>query len=1453
MAELKFIVTMDSSQFTEGANKVMADVKQITSSVEKEGGKIQSQFDGIGKSIGGSMSKYLAMFGGAAALKGLITEMVNVRSEFQKTDVAIRTMLGSKEKADELMNQVREYAKISPLEFGDITKATQMMISFNIEATKVPQYIKAIGDVSMGEKDRFNSLALSFSQMSATGKLMGQDLLQMINAGFNPLTVIAEKTGKSIAQLKDEMSKGAISAKMVQDAFIAATSAGGKFYGMSENAAKTIGGQLSMLSDAVAAAFNEVGTKSEGIITKAISGVTSLVENYEQVARAIGILITTYGTYKAALVTLMAIEQAHGVAAAAAAAKISILKAAQDALNKSMLANPYALAAAALATLVGAIISAATATDAFDDAADALSEAQASIEAATSAEISKLDALNKKMIEAGEGTDEYKRIKQQIIDQYSQYYAGLETEWAKVGNLAAMYDKLTLAIRKSIAARQMKSIVDKQLDATDKIVQDKLDKAYKKLIEKYGNDRGTELYKKFFEFATLGNGKGLNAKDWKDLEDATMWTVRWGKNATDGIVDFRVSVKELAYDIQKANKASRQFVENLKSLYDVEEEAPEPTTPTITPQSYADPKAAAAAKKAAEKAAKERERQAREQAKERERLAQIYAQQITEEGRRTADIEFETRELENKALKDGTEKTIREIELSHDKELAAITRWYEDIRQKRIDEAKKVFDSKAANQGKNFFDSEEYKKASSADAYTKQEKDALERRLDAANTIYKNALADIVAEEQRSMLEYLSQYGTYQERRLAIAKEYAEKIAEAQAKGDKGEEKRLAKERDNRLGEINAKNLAMSIDWGAAFRGVGNVLGDIARETLQKVEEYMKTAEFRGLDANNKQSYIDLRNRLREETGAGAASPFNFKQWKQIEEQVNEYKDNVRRLDIAQRAHTEAVNDLEKAQERLKRAVDEREKQEAKVAVAAAQTAVDITAANQNSAQGAVEESQANLTSSTNAAAQGIDNFSSYLNEMKNGSLYGFANGITELITSLKGGSDGVGKALGELGGKVGGLIGAILQIIDALGDDPAGFIGGLLDNVGDAVEKILADLPKLIGNIVEGVVGIVKGIFAGIGSWFSHGTENQVARTTERLTESNNALRTSIDKLTDEFEKQAGGEAIKQYQKALANQEAYNKNQQDILMAQMGKYGKHRSNAYYLSGELSSADYRAISNAVKKNISNLQGLFNLSPEDVDKIRAELPALWTRIISAGKYDDVKEYWEAYADEAGKTKELTDLINENLTQISFDSMFSSFEDTLMDMGASAAEWGNKFSEMLQKSLLHFALGDEFQEKMNKWYQAWADTMKKQNGELTESQIDLYRQEWDAFLQEGLEKRNAIAKLTGYTGADSEGSGAYKAASSFSQEQGDELNGRLTAIQIGQAYQNEQLTMAVMTLQSMSVVGVANGNTLAEMRNLMLIGNGHLEDIARYTRIASQYGTAIEQIAEKIKTL
>lgn len=263
------------------------------------------------KGIAISWKKALAVIGGAGVLKALGSEIIRVRGEFQAADTAIQTLLGSKEKADALMKQVREYAKISPLEFSGVTKATQMMLGFNIEAEKVPRYLQAIGDVSMGDAQRFNSLTLAFSQMSAAGKLMGQDLNQMINAGFNPLQIMSEKTGKSIATLKDEMSKGAVSAEMVQQAFIDATSAGGKFYQMSENASKTINGQLSMMQDAMDAAFNEMGQKSEGVIMKGIQMTTSLIENYETVGKVLVGLVATYGAYRTAVMLVTVAENGY--------------------------------------------------------------------------------------------------------------------------------------------------------------------------------------------------------------------------------------------------------------------------------------------------------------------------------------------------------------------------------------------------------------------------------------------------------------------------------------------------------------------------------------------------------------------------------------------------------------------------------------------------------------------------------------------------------------------------------------------------------------------------------------------------------------------------------------------------------------------------------------------------------------------------------------------------------------------------------------------------------------------------------------------------------------------------------------------------------------------------------------------------------------------------------------
>lgn len=1450
MSEVKFVISLDSRAFKSGSEEVKAQVRRITEEVKVEGGKMQREFDGIGKSMGSSMGKYLAAFGGAAVFKQLIGDMVRVRGEFQKADTAIRTMLGSKEKADELMSQVRDYAKISPLEFSDITKATQTMLSFDVEAAKVPGYIKAIGDISMGESGKFQQLSLAFSQMSATGKLMGQDLLQMINAGFNPLAVIAEKTGKSIAQLKDEMSKGKISAQQVQQAFIDATSAGGKFFNMSENAAKTIEGQMSMLSDAVDAAFNEVGTKSEGIITGAISGVTKLVENYEAVAKAIGFLIANYGVYKTAVITVTAVEQAHGIAAAAAAAKTSILKVAQDALNKSMLANPYVAAAVALSALVSAIVAAATATDAFDEAQKSLEEAAAGVDASTASEMSKLDALYKKLLEAEEGSEAYKKIKQQIIDQYSQYYAGLEAEWEKVGNLALMYDKLTDAIRKSIAARQLKSFVDKQMDANDKVVQEKLDDAYKKLIDKYGKARGTKLYKKFFKFATQGDGKDMDAQDWKDLEKATMWTTRWGKNATDGIVDFRVSVKELAYDIQKSNKATLESIELYKEMYGITEEIKEETTTPTKEPTYTDPKELARQKRAAEKAARDRARIAKEQADEYDKIAEIHLHQMTEQGRKSADLELEVREAEIRAMRQGTKKTLAEIELARDKEITSVTRWYEDLRQKRIDEAKKLWDAQKKNEGKKFYESEEYKKASSNEAYTDEENNAFKKRMAAANQVYANSLKEIQDNETAALTSFLREYGTYQQQRLAIAQEYAKKIEKAETEGER---LTLRAEEREAYRSLDFDQFKKSINWEAVFSD----LDGVSLEHLNTLKEQLQgTLKDGTLSATDYKTVVEQIGKIE----------------KAIVAKQNEWKNvlglTIPELEKRKRLEQEAVDAQQRAVD-LQRLQAEAQKRltSAKTTIQAALNfkidAEDIKVENAQEILNKFTpdtEIYKTLTRLFGNLADAEHDLSATTEEYNTAQ----ADAVIKTEKAQKTLTSAIA-AINEIAQKVNANIQSTVDLIETLGLGDSAFGKGFGD-FADAAQSMSDAFSALqngnIMGVMNGVLSSVGSLGQALGKWGIAGmgdSDKTLAEDMERLTESNEALKRSVDDLTDEMSESAVADAGEIYKQLQSNLEQSQRNTQEMLRRMGGAYnngflgigGKGSSNSKINEG-VNSSEWQRVSQIVGKSVTSASQFWSLTSEQMHKVAKDAPEVYAHIkqLAADGYQDAAQYMDDYIEYWRELEEAAEAYAEKITGVSLDSVVGDFQRMLADMDSSAADFADDFEQYLQNAIIGALVSDTYEPLIKQWYESFRKAAETDG--IDQAERDALQRDWDRIVGDALRDREQLREQFGW-GSTGEGSGAYKAVASFTQEQGDELNGRLTAIQIGLERENQSLSAAVSALQGLSVVTNAQGTTLNEMRNLLLIGNGHLEDIARYTKIASQYGDAIETIANKIKEL
>ena len=275
------IATFDANikGFEAGIKKAESQMQGFDKAVSSAGNKIANVFESIGKAAIG----YAKILGVAGA--GATVFAVKTAADLQSLSTSFETLTGSAEKGRKVFTDLKKMGATTPFEITDLAKATQTMLAFGIQVDKTQDYLKMLGDVSMGNRDKLSGLALAFSQVQSTGRLMGQDLLQMINQGFNPLTIIAQKTGKSMSVLKKEMEDGKISAEMVADAFKTATSEGGLFYQGMDRGAKTLGGTFSTLMDNIKmmaaglAGLSEEGTIVEGsLLDLTQKGVNALNE-----------------------------------------------------------------------------------------------------------------------------------------------------------------------------------------------------------------------------------------------------------------------------------------------------------------------------------------------------------------------------------------------------------------------------------------------------------------------------------------------------------------------------------------------------------------------------------------------------------------------------------------------------------------------------------------------------------------------------------------------------------------------------------------------------------------------------------------------------------------------------------------------------------------------------------------------------------------------------------------------------------------------------------------------------------------------------------------------------------------------------------------------------------------------------------------------------------------------
>lgn len=452
------------------------------------------------------------MVAGGFVVKKFIGDIMGARMQIQNMQTALETMVG-KDTAGVLFDQLYTIAKKSPLEISDLMSAEQMMISFGIDSQKTIGYLNALSDISMGDAGKFNSLTLAFSQMSATGKLMGQDLNQMINQGFNPLEAMATQTGKSIAQLKDEMSKGKITAEMVQQAFIDVTKEGGRFYNMSEAASKTMQGQISMFQDALNSMYASMGEKFEGTAMNAIQMATTLLNNWQELVPVVLAVAGAIGVAKTALVIHTTWQKASNVQLALNNALMrqggtgtaSFTKAlgqviktqiastsAQRGLNMAVAAFPYMMIGAAIAALCYGIYKWANYMTAAEKAHEALNKAMADADVEADKEKRKLEELAGTLATLDEKSAQYASTKNQIIDIAKKYNAEIAEEIEKNGLTEKSYADLSDAIQRHYRTKAYLRWKDSQEEQRQEAIQAQMAEIREQVQKEYVDKATTD-------------------------------------------------------------------------------------------------------------------------------------------------------------------------------------------------------------------------------------------------------------------------------------------------------------------------------------------------------------------------------------------------------------------------------------------------------------------------------------------------------------------------------------------------------------------------------------------------------------------------------------------------------------------------------------------------------------------------------------------------------------------------------------------------------------------------------------------------------------------------------------------------------------------------------------------------------------------------------------------------
>lgn len=1283
-----------------------------------------------------SLTKVLGIIGGVTALKNFVTELVNVRGQFQQLEIAFSTMLKSKEKADKLMSELVDIAAKTPFDLQGVASSAKQMIAYGSSAENVGDELVMLGNVAAGVGSQLSEIAYLYGTLRTQGRTYAVDIRQFAGRGIP----IYEELAKVLGVTKDEVSglvkEGKVGFKEVEQAFKNMTSESGIYYNLMQEQSKSLTGQLSNLGDAWDTMLNEIGKDTQGIASAGISGLKGLIENYETVGKILIGLIATYGTYKTALIV---VRIAQDTLTARMELAILVTKAqmiAQKALNTVMKANPYVLAATVLAGLVATMWAFHDSTTASEKAQQKFNEEQKNFANQEEERKKKIEELIR--VIQDETETEFSKIK--AYEELQRYSPALSSAYTReqlaVLNLAEANKELNKERDKNSYENILKNIQQweekiKSLNASLKnagqgapLIASQIESAkanlnkWKSALSEYNRlKKETEENSKPVEVKLMearsnreqiireyNIARQILQEEQEKIKNFPFATIPIDvqirfNNAQAALKGIDGTISGLESQREASEKTYQQAYKEAKAVYEAKLKAVEDAKKG-TESAY---KKAVEELEAAEKsykslggvtgdtlakqennAKKDAERQKKEQQQVAEELLQL---------RRTNQQE------EINLMEEGSEKKRRQIELDYQREI-------DEIRKQR----KKWEDAQGGK-------------------LTSEQREVLGSRASNAMTSREKGLAEITETENQAAIEanerYLKSYGTFMQKRDAIIAEYTRKISEATTQGDKDI---LQKEMDKALSSLDLEKLKQGINWELIFGDLDKVSKKSLNKVKQQLRDFKNSEEYKNMAVDQKkvidEALSNIQSTLIDKGGLLADLPKQLSELAKAQEELSqaqeEYNEAMRSgTDEQKEAATKKLNDAQKRQ------------QNAQVNV-----------------QKSTDKTTSNLVTLSNVITQLGSNSEISLSQVGD-----LAGNIVDIFA--------------EESEKLGGIIGAAFSLLDAIGTQGLdGFVGNIFSSVF-----------KSVGGIWDTLT------FGGFSKLFGiGGNEKEVQDTINRLTDRNEKLQSAIESLTEEMKSSKGSEkSVAEYNKAIKYQEEYNKNVLAKAQANAGYHSKHHSWAYYMGW--SESDIQWIRENVMAEFTGTDSLWQMSPEQMDLLRQNVD-LWQKMADSGKggYGNaVVDALDEYADLAGNLEGLKEGLFEQLTGISFDSMYDSFIDTLMDMDASAEDFADNLSEYFMRAMLSDKIGNMYSQKLEDWWNRFGESMK--DGNLSESERNSLQNEYMGYVNEALKLRDELAAATGY---DKAGSSSKQSASSrgfgteMTHEDAGELSGRFTAV-------------------------------------------------------------------------